>query len=71
LKFAPDRKYFVECFRCGIETPGYVTRYYVEKARSEDISDGMEVKQLLKDLEVVPDPLKDKTTDELISDLGF
>jgi hypothetical protein len=71
INLAPDRKYFVECFRCGNETPGYVTKSWAEKRRSESISEGIEVNQLLRELNLIPNPFESKTAEELIRELGF
>jgi hypothetical protein len=43
--FAPKRKYVVKCGVCEDETPGYASKYWVEKRVNESIFKLREVKR--------------------------
>ena len=66
---APDGKFYVVCRHCNDETPGYVTRYYVEKRKTESAAELADASKTLRDAGVLP---KNKMTiEQAMKDLGF
>lgn len=41
---APERKWFVLCATCGVETRGYASKSGVEKRRQQDLGDYLDVR---------------------------
>lgn len=75
LEMTPDLRangmFFVICKRCRDETKGYVTQYYVNRRRGESEFEQRDVVRLLQKIDIIPDPLKGKTRDDLLKELGF
>jgi len=67
-KFSGTRLSDVFCEKCG--DVGFVRREYTERRRQESLSEKLEVKYMLQDLGVIQKPAN-KTTDELLDELGF
>jgi hypothetical protein len=66
-----DGMYQVTCKNCKEETRGYVTKFYIERRRSESVGEERDVKRMLIKNNILPDPLAGKTKAELIKELGF
>lgn len=75
LEMNPDpenpNQYIVTCKTCKEETRGYVTKYYIERRRSESVGEERDVKKLLIKQNILPDPLAGKSKADLIHELGF
>jgi DNA-directed RNA polymerase subunit RPC12/RpoP len=65
----PERQTRVECHRCGEDTPGFVTKKYTERRRSDSIAEKWEVDAMLKNIGVVQKT--SRTVDQLFKELGF
>lgn len=63
--------YTVNCKSCGEETRGYVTKYYIERRRSESVGEERDVRRMLVKQHILPDPSAGKTNSDLIHELGF
>ncbi len=61
----------VVCHRCGDETKGYVTKYFVDGRRSESHGERHEAKQMLEDMGIIQREHSGKSADELIKEMGF
>ncbi len=61
----------VHCGKPDCSGAGFVTKHYIEHRRTEDHFDHMEAKRNLRAALHLPDPLMDKSTDELLKELGF
>lgn len=64
-------KFEVTCKKCAAETKGYVTQYFVNRRRGESEFEQMDATRLLQKLEIIPNPHKGKTTEQLLKELGF
>jgi DNA-directed RNA polymerase subunit RPC12/RpoP len=73
LEMAPIQgdKFEVTCKKCGDETKGYVTQYYVNRRRGESEHEEVNVRHLLQKLDIIPNPHKGKSTEQLLKELGF
>lgn len=75
LEVTPDLRendmYFVVCQRCGDETKGYVTKFFVERRRGESEFEKMDVTKLLQKINVIENPRKGMTRDDLLKQLGY
>jgi len=69
----PGERYManVHCGKSDCTGAGFVTKHYVEKRRTQDHFDHMEAERNLGEVLGIPNPLKGKTADELIKELGF
>jgi len=47
--FAPGRLWFVRCINCGENTPGYVSKAYVERREQENKFEAREIKRAFSD----------------------
>lgn len=65
-----SRDMIVVCRRCGDQTRGFVTKYFVNERRQQDHFDGLEVKRLLQSLGIISSPPK-KSVDQILEELGF
>jgi len=61
----------VECHRCRENTRGYVTKYYAQKRLGDSLGELIDIRPMLQDLGIVQNPHKDKTVEELLTELGF
>ena len=66
---APNRMSRVKCVNCGDDTPGFVTRWYAEKRRSESMADKLDIQINLRD--IFPSEYAGKSPDELVKELGY
>jgi hypothetical protein len=66
--FAADRTR-VLCGRCGQETRGYVSKYYVEKRLQNSLGEKIDAAYALRD--VIPSVHKGKPENQLLNELGF
>lgn len=64
-------KFVVICKKCGDETKGYVTQYYVNRRRAESEFEEVSARHLLQKLEIIPNPHAGKSTEQLLKELGF
>lgn len=63
---APKGKYFAKCVNCGDETPGYVSKYFVEQQEDKSFAELGDV------LAAYPELRKsEKTAEESAEELGF
>jgi DNA-directed RNA polymerase subunit RPC12/RpoP len=53
------------------EHRGFVSKHYVERRRSEDAGDSLEVTHSLRDWGIIENPHAWKTAEQLLSELGF
>src|SRR4030067_3498900 len=70
-KPAQDGMYFVVCKKCQDETKGYVTQYYVNRRRAESEFEEVNVSHMLRRIEIIPNPHKGKSTEQLLKEIGF
>ncbi len=61
----------VYCGNPGCSGTGFVTRKYAERRRDQSNSDYIEARHNLGKALNLPNPLAEKTADELIKELGF
>ena len=66
----PERTFYVKCADCKDETPGYVTKHYVEQSKANSNQDMRDATKTLQEVGILPKPEK-KSTEDLIKDLGF
>jgi len=75
LEIMPDLRengmYFVTCQKCKEETKGYVTKYFVHKQRVNSEFELRDATRLLQKLEILPNPRKGMTRENLIKQLGY
>ena len=75
LEMTPDPNhagmYQVTCKKCGEETRGYVTQYFVNRRRGESEFEQREATHLLRKLEILPDPMKGMSKEQKLKELGF
>jgi len=63
---APEGKYYAKCVNCGDETPGYVTKWWVERQEEESYFEKTEVLRGYPELRE-----SKKMAEESIDELGF
>ena len=68
-----DGEYVVRCAKGSDECDGkgFVTKFYASHRRQESTGEAMEIKQTLQTLGIIEDPLAGKSTEQLLSELGF
>ena len=75
LEIRPDitkpEMYFVVCQKCGDETKGYVTKYFVNRRRGESEFEKRDVNKLLIKTGIIPNPLEGMTREDIKKSLGF
>jgi len=70
IEYPQDRESsLVLCHKCDNETPGYVTKYYAERRRSDSIGEKMDVNYNLRS--IIPGEHAGKSEEQLTSELGF
>lgn len=60
----------VLCHSCGVETRGFVSKYFVDERRQQDHFDAYEVARLLQDLGVIERPPQ-RSPEQILEELGF
>jgi type IV secretory pathway VirB4 component len=63
--------YFVICQKCQDETKGYVTKYFANQRRNQSEFEKRDVTRLLQKLEIIPNPRKGMTREDMIKELGY
>ena len=72
LEMIPEGEgYQVLCKKCGPETKGYVTQHYITRRRAESEFEEVNVAHMLMKSDVIENPHKGKTTEQLLKELGF
>jgi len=75
LEVKPDPtdriKYFVLCVKCGDETRGYVSQYFVNKRRGESNGEKVNVTRWMMKAGIIENPLDGKSNQEILEELGF
>jgi predicted amidophosphoribosyltransferase len=75
LEIAPDLRengmYFVICPKCQEETKGYVTKYFANQRRNESEFEKRDAVRLLQKLDILPNPRKNMTREDLLKQLGY
>lgn len=68
-----DERYtcLVHCSNPECTGAGFVTKHYIERRRTEDHFDRFEAERNLGEALGLQNPLKNKTTEELLHELGF
>lgn len=61
----------VHCGNVNCTGAGFVTKHYVEKRRTQDHFDHFEAERNLRVALNLPDPMKGKTTEEILKEIGF
>lgn len=61
----------VECFSCVEDTKGFVTKTYANNRLSDSVGERLDVRKTLLDLGVIENPHAGKTTQELLTEMGF
>lgn len=73
LELHPDLtgngNYFALCQRCGDETKGYVTKYFVNRRRTESHFELLDAKRMLQKIGVIEKPMK--SANQMLKELGF
>ena len=64
-----DQGVIIECAECGADTPGFVSRNYTERRKSESLNQYYLAREALR--EALPWMRSKKTQAELLSELGF
>ena len=67
IKDSQDVK--VTCLNCGDER-GLVSKYWVARRRSQDIGDGVDVREMLEGIKILP-PRQRKSPEQISKELGF
>lgn len=67
---AEGRMWRVECYQCGADTKGYVTKFYAQKRQSESIGEKLDVRYNLRGI-LPPSAIEEETVEELMKGLGF
>ena len=62
---------WVACSNIDCDGDGFVTAYYADRQREYSVTDKREVSVMLHELGIVQDPNANKSTQELLRELGF
>ena len=75
LETTPDLRqndmYFVICQKCQDETKGYVTKYFANQRRNESEFEKRDATRLLQKLDILPNPRKGMTREDLLKQMGY
>jgi hypothetical protein len=75
LQMDPDPEnpglYLVKCVACLDETQGYTSQKYIDRRRALSESELREATKVLREIGVLPDPMKGKTQAQKLQELGF
>lgn len=75
LELVPDLRgnglYFATCKKCQEDTKGYVTKYFANRRRIESEFEARDAIRVLQKLDILPNPNKGKSRNELLKELGF
>ena len=67
----PGKGLFVLCPDCGDKTPGYVSKYWVEKRKAESHADAYEAKHNLREALPNLNPTAKKQAADILAEIGF
>lgn len=64
-------KLFVLCPDCQDKTPGYVSKHWVERRKSESHAEAMDARHNLKEALPFLNPTAKRTAEEILAEIGF